>query len=136
MCSSDLILRPGGILFAAGLNRLCYIREQFRHSPEEILACRESHERHLTDSLLDPEMAPTIGFAHLTSRAEFRTLFNGTFEELALLATESFTGVWQAKLNQLSREQAEAWIDLVERTASWPEAFGMADHYLFVGRKP
>ena len=129
------ILRPGGILLAAGLNRLCYLREQFRHNPDLVLARRESHDRHVEDALLDPGMAPTVGFAHLTSRDEFRALFEDRFDELALLATESFTGVWQAKLNQLPPEQAEAWLDLVERTASWPEAFGMADHYLFAGRK-
>jgi hypothetical protein len=30
---------------------------------------------------------------------------------------------------------AEAWLDIVEATASQPEGLGCADHFLYVGRR-
>ncbi|MGH9934944.1 MAG: hypothetical protein ACREAM_01790 [Blastocatellia bacterium] len=37
-------------------------------------------------------------------------------------------------MNELSEAEAEAWLDLIEQTGTMPEAFGLADHYLYVGR--
>jgi ubiquinone/menaquinone biosynthesis C-methylase UbiE len=130
------VLRPGGLLFAAGINRLCYLREQFRNTPNEVLNRAEFHERHLRDGNLDPGHAPPIGYAHLTGIDEFRALFRGRFDEQTLLGLESFTGPWQAGLNNLAPEIAEAWLDLVEQTAETPEARGHSDHFLFIGKKP
>jgi ubiquinone/menaquinone biosynthesis C-methylase UbiE len=128
------VLRPGGLVFAAGINRLCYLREQFRNTPNEVLNRAEFHQRHLRDGNLDPVHAPTIGYAHLTGIEEFRALFRGRFDEVDLLGIESFTGPWQASLNNLAPEIAEAWLHLVEQTARTPEAIGHSDHFLFIGK--
>src|ERR1017187_9332445 len=82
------ILKPGGLLFAAGINRLPYLR----------------------DGNLDPEHAPPIGFAHLSTYAEFRASFAPEFEELALAGVESFSTAWQPTLNDLPLAEAEAWL--------------------------
>jgi SAM-dependent methyltransferase len=129
------VLRPGGLLFAAGINRLCYLREQFRSAPNELLNRAEFHAHHLRDGNLDPQHAPPIGYAHLTGIEEFRALFAGRFVEEDVLGVESFTGPWQASLNALAPEVAEAWVDLVEQTARTPEAIGHSDHFLFIGTK-
>jgi hypothetical protein len=107
------ILKPGGVLFAAGINRLSYLR----------------------DGNLDPEHAPPIGFAHLSPYAEFRALFADEYEELALTGVESFSTSWQGALNDLPPAEAEAWLDLIERTGQTAEGLGVSDHFLYVGRK-
>ncbi len=129
------VLKSGGVLVASGINRMAYLRDQFREHPQDVLARREFHARYLRDGNLDPEHAPPIGCAHMTGAADFRALF-GAFEPLAYLAVESFTGPWQAVWHGLHEAERAAWLDLVEATSAWPEAFGLADHYLFVGRKP
>jgi ubiquinone/menaquinone biosynthesis C-methylase UbiE len=129
------ILKPGGILFAAGVNRLAYLRDLFREHAEEILSRKDFHRRFLVDGRLDPENAPPIGYAHLTTVSEFRGLFAGTFEELALVGTDSFTTAWQGKLVDLRAEAKEAWLDLVEETGRSPEGLGKSDHFLFIGRR-
>jgi ubiquinone/menaquinone biosynthesis C-methylase UbiE len=129
------ILKPGGILFAAGVNRLAYLRDLFRENAQGILSRKEFHKRFLVDGKLDPEHAPPIGYAHLTTVAEFRALFAGAFEELVLAGTDSFTTVWQGKLVDLPAEAKEAWLDLVEETGRSPEGLGQSDHFLFIGRK-
>ena len=57
------------------------------------------------------------------------------FDELAFLGVESFTGPWQQALTALPAAEAEAWLDLVERTGGTAEGLGMSDHFLYVGCK-
>jgi 2-polyprenyl-3-methyl-5-hydroxy-6-metoxy-1,4-benzoquinol methylase len=129
------VLKPAGVLMAAGINRLDYLRDLFREAPQKILLRRDFIGRFLRDGNLNPEIAPPIGHAHLTTVEEFRRLFAEDFEELTLVAVESFSSPWQAKLNELSEAEAEVWLDLIEQTGTAPEAFGLADHYLYVGNK-
>jgi hypothetical protein len=84
---------------------------------------------------LRKHIAPPIGFAHLTTSAEFADLFTDQFARVALWGLESFTSPAQQKLLGLSEEDREAWLDIVERTASLPEALGYSDHFLYVGRR-
>ncbi|MFB2977398.1 class I SAM-dependent methyltransferase [Microseira sp. BLCC-F43] len=129
------ILKQGGILFAAGINRLTYLRELFREFPQLASARKEFHQQFLQDGNVDPEHAPPIGLAHLTTVAEFRQLFENKFEEISMLGVESFTGAFQKSLTELPESEVEAWLDLVEQTATTPEGLGMTDHFLYIGRK-
>ncbi len=129
------ILKPGGLLFAAGINRLSYLRDFFRLFPHVVLERRAFHEQYLRDGNLDPEHAPPIGFAHLSTYAGFRALFAPEFEELALTGVESFSTVWQPGLNDLPSAEAEAWLDLIERTGQTAEGLGCSDHFLYIGRR-
>jgi SAM-dependent methyltransferase len=129
------VLKPNGLLFAAGINRLAYLRDLFRGSPREVLARRDFHQQFLRDGNLDPEHAPPIGFAHLTTIAEFRDLVTDRFDELSMMGVESFAIIEQKILIELQEEEAKAWTDLIERTATMPEALGVSDHFLFIGRK-
>jgi SAM-dependent methyltransferase len=129
------ILKPGGWLFAAGINRLSYLRDLLRESPERVCGRQAFHQQYLRDGNLDPEHAAPIGFAHLTTVAEFRALFAHSFEEVALAGVESFSTAWQTRLNDLPPEQVGAWLDLIEATGQSAEGLGLSDHYLYVGRR-
>ncbi len=129
------ILKPGGVLLAAGINRLDYLRDLFREAPGKILMRRDFIRQYLRDGNLNSEIAPPIGHSHLTTVEEFRESFADDFEELTLVAVESFASPWQNSLNDLPKEEAEAWLDLIEQTGTMPEAFGLADHYLYVGKR-
>jgi SAM-dependent methyltransferase len=129
------ILKPGGTLFAAGVNRLAYLRDLFREDAGDVSNRTEFHREFLVDGRLDPEHAPPIGYAHLTTASEFRSLLQWPFQELALVGTESFTTAWQGQLAGLSQEARESWLDLVETTGVSPEGLGQSDHFLFIGRR-
>jgi ubiquinone/menaquinone biosynthesis C-methylase UbiE len=129
------VLKPGGIIFAAGVNRLALLRDAFRDAPETGARYRERRLRFLEDGRLDPEIAPPIGFAYLTTAAEFAELFPGEFDRIALWGLESFTSPAQEKLAHLSEEDREAWLEIVERTAALPESLGYSDHFLYVGSR-
>ncbi len=136
VAESSRLLKPGGVLFAAGINRLAYLRDFFRTDPHCVVDRREFHRAYLRDGKLDPQHAPPIGYAHLTTAAEFRELFRDGFEELALVGVESFTTAWQSQINELPREEAELWLDLVEATSETAEGLGRSDHFLYIGRRP
>ncbi len=129
------ILRVGGVLFAAGINRLAYLRDLFRDHPDQVLSRRDFHQEFLRDGNLDPEHAPPIGYANLTTAEAFRELFATDFDELALLGVESFLSIWQRQLVDLGEPVKQAWLDLIESTAATPEGLGVSDHFLFIGRK-
>jgi hypothetical protein len=93
------------------------------------------HQQYLRDGNLDPEHAPPIGYAHLTTAKDFLALFEGQFEQVAFLGVESFTAVWQNVFSELPEAEKELWLDLVEETGQTPEGIGQSDHFLFVGRK-
>ncbi len=129
------VLKPGGIIFATGVNKMALLRDAFRDAPESGARFREQRLRFLEDGQLNPEVAPPIGFAHLTTSAEFAGLFLTEFDRIALWGLESFTSPTQEKLLGLSEEDREAWFDIVEQTAPLPEALGFSDHFLYVGRR-
>jgi len=68
---SARILKKGGTLFAAGINRLAYLRDLLRMNFAPASGRVAFHQQYLRDGNLDPEHAPPIGWAHLTTAAEF-----------------------------------------------------------------
>jgi hypothetical protein len=106
------VLKQQGFLFAAGINRLTYLRGLFRESPAEVLSRVAFYPQFLRDGNVTPDQAPPIGHAQLTTVDEFQDLFAGQFEEVALLGVESFAGPWQQALTSLPRAEAKAWLDL------------------------
>ncbi|HEU4387718.1 MAG TPA: class I SAM-dependent methyltransferase, partial [Blastocatellia bacterium] len=92
------VLKPGGMIFAAGVNRLALLRDAFRDAPDSGERFRDRRLRFLDDGRVDPDTAPPIGFAHLTTVAEFIGLFADEFNQIALWGLESFTSPAQEKL--------------------------------------
>jgi len=132
---SARILKKGGTLFAAGINRLAYLRDLLRMNFAPASERVAFHQQYLRDGNLDPEHAPPIGWAHLTTAAEFLSLFEERFERGAFLGVESFTTMYQKTVSGLPAAEAELWLNLVEETGQTPEGIGQSDHFLFVGRK-
>lgn len=129
------VLAANGVVFAAGINRLAYLRDTFRQSPREGATRQGFHEAFLRDGNLDPQHAPPIGFAHLTSSTELRALMSMAFEEIALVGVESFTNLFQGSIKDVPVKDEHAWLDLVEQTGATPEGLGASDHFLYIGRK-
>ena len=128
-------LKPGGLLIAAGINRLSYLRDTLRDEPGDVLGRKHFHARFLLDGNLDPEHAPPIGYAHLSTPSEFRQLFAGLLEEVTLAGLESFASTEETKLLDLSHEAREEWLNLIETTGSTPEGLAQSDHFIYIGRK-
>lgn len=129
------ILKPNGKIFAAGINRLAYFREQFRSNTREVLSRQQFHQQFLQDGNADPQHMPPLGHAHLTNSQEFSQLFETSFQQIVLTGVESFTAPFPTTINHLSFLEREAWIDLIETTGTTLEGLGMSDHFLYIGQK-
>jgi ubiquinone/menaquinone biosynthesis C-methylase UbiE len=128
------ILRNGGLIFAAGINRMTMLSWIYSDGPENILEEIEWLAPFIkTGNFQAPEpgMPPTI---HMTTSAEFRADFT-TFHEIALVGVESFAQWHEENLPKLTPEQADAWLDLIEETGRMPEGLGLTGHFLYIGQK-
>lgn len=132
---SARILKRGGTLFAAGINRLSYLRDLLSMNFGPVSERVAFHQQYLRDGNLDPEHAPPIGYAHLTTARDFLALFKEQFEKVAFLGVESFTTPCQKMVSGLPPREAELWLDLVEETGQTTEGISQSDHFLYVGRK-
>jgi SAM-dependent methyltransferase len=148
------VLKPGGIVAAAGINRITFLRDMFR-SPDpysskffdaEFMAAQSfwlaNHDSQgfiagfLATGNLDPNHAPPIGVAHLTTIAEFRELLTSQFEEVVLTGTESFTSSWQDQWKSKPATDKAAWLEIIEATGKSVEGMAYSDHFLFIGMRP
>jgi ubiquinone/menaquinone biosynthesis C-methylase UbiE len=126
------ILRPGGLLFAAGVSRLAFLRDSFKSRPES------GHDRYAVRRALYESgqfgQDSFLNYSHLTTVAEFRQLFAEAFSEDVLVGVESFVSANRELMAQLPPDDAQAWLDLVELTGTTPEGIGQSDHFLYIGR--
>ncbi len=129
------ILRKGGLLFAAGINRMTMLSWIYKDGPGEILEEWEWLKPYVKTGNfppVEPEVPPTI---HLTTIAEFRADFTD-FQERALVGIESFAQGNEENLLTLTPEKAQVWLDLIEETGRTPEGLGMTGHFLYIGQNP
>jgi len=133
------VLKKGGIVFAAGVNKLAYFRDLLRGiaaSPSEVLKRKEFHKKYMSDGILTPEMAP-FGPAHLTTVEEFKDFFESSklFDTVSLVGTESFTVCQEEHFRKLQPDEKEFFLDLVQMTGETLGGIAMSDHFLFIGKK-
>jgi ubiquinone/menaquinone biosynthesis C-methylase UbiE len=131
------ILRSRGLVFAAGINLLTYLRDVIRDDPEDFARRRAFFVDQLfrDGNLTPPGEHPAM--MHVTTTAKLRADLAGAFEEVALIGVESFASKREGARAYLgaSPEARDALLDLVERTGTTPEGLGVTSHYLYIGRK-
>ena len=128
------ILRKGGFLFAAGINRMTMLDWMYSDGPESILEEREWLVPYMETGDMPTHEAGVPSIWHLTTIAEFRSDFT-CFQEIELIGVESFAQGHEENLLKLSPEQANAWLDLIEETGRMPEGLGITGHFLYIGQK-
>jgi SAM-dependent methyltransferase len=130
------LLRPGGLVFAAGINRLTYLRDVLRGDPDEFARRRAFFDGLFHDGNLSGAHGEPATM-HVTTVAELRGELSPTFEEVVLAGVESFASKAEGAAAYLaaSLTTREALLDLVERSGVTAEGLGVTSHYLYVGRK-
>lgn len=132
------VLRPGGILFAAFINR--YAGHFQAASRDPLLPLNEPHTSAsiLQTGKLAPPDAPKDSFtaymAHPTEVAPL--IWSSGFEHLETLNLEGLLGVNEAGVNALEGDAWEAWLAINWQAAHDPSLFGAGQHLLAVARRP
>lgn len=128
------VLRKGGLLFAAGINRMTMLRWIYSDGPESILEERVWLEPYVKTGNLTESEAGVPPIWHMATIAEFRAEFRD-FQEIVLAGVESFAQFNEENMLKLTPEQVEVWLDLIEETGRTPEGLGIAGHFLYIGQK-
>jgi 2-polyprenyl-3-methyl-5-hydroxy-6-metoxy-1,4-benzoquinol methylase len=128
------LLRPGGLVFAAGVNTLTYLRDVMRGDPDDF-GRRPAYflDRLPRDGNLETPDGQA-GTMHTTTVAAFRAELSPPFVEVVLAGVESFASKHEPEYLHTSPDTKMALLDLIERTATMPEGLGATSHYLFIGR--
>lgn len=130
------LLRRDGLIFAAGINLLTYLRNILQDDPEEFGRRRDFFLGQLFDDgnvALQPGQPAAM---HLTTVAELRAELGTVFEEITLVGVESFASkiIGRRAYLHATPVSREVLLDLVERTGTTPEGLGVTSHYLYIGR--
>jgi SAM-dependent methyltransferase len=86
------ILRPGGLVFAAGVNRITYLWDILHAAPESVASRAAFFDRYLQDGNFDPAIEGFPPTVHMATAAEFQGEPGTAFTQIVLKGTESFAG--------------------------------------------
>jgi len=130
------VLKPGAPVFAAFITRYAPILYAAAYEPE-MIKDENRLEEMLATGLLKAEVEGR-GFtdAYLAHPSEVKPFMEaGGFETLDVIACEGIVGTCEDKINVLTGEQWEGWVELNYRLGKDPTVWGAAYHLLYVGRK-
>lgn len=131
------VLRPGGICLASFISRYSVFRNAAKYEPEWLIRRREQAQEILASGT--SVVGENSGFtdAHFIHPTDVKPLLEGAgFESLDLIGVEALVDMIEEKVNELTGENWEAWVDLSYRAGRDPCLMGASSHLLWVGRKP
>jgi ubiquinone/menaquinone biosynthesis C-methylase UbiE len=132
------VLRPGGVLAAAFLNRTAPLRYVAKEESGRVLELYQPMinviERGYDDTF--PPADDDHFHAYFSHPAEIEPLLRGAgLEPIATYSAEGFVSMIDEAVNQAEGEAWDAWVDLNLRVASDPHLFLCAEHLLAFARK-
>lgn len=128
------VVRPGGVLFAVFLTRYCVLRWWSKHNPQQVLENRPSFELMLSEGhgrdlpgFTDAYLEHAAGVVPFMEAAGARTV--------SLVGCEGVMSMIRDRVQALSGEEWEYFVDLNYRLSTDPSTHGTAEHLLYVGTK-
>ena len=132
------VLRPGGVLLAAFINR--YAGHLHAVCRDPLLPLREAQasESILRTGKLAPRDDQLEAFvAYMAHPSEVSPLlWSSGFECLETLNLEGLVGGYESEVNALQGEAWDTWLAINWQAAHDPSLFGASQHRLAVGRRP
>lgn len=126
-------LRPGGLLFAAFINRYAFLVDIMKHEPESLLSSTNAQEI-IKSGINRREWGFTVAyFAH---PREIKPLMEGHgLSTLKLMSKEGITAPAELSINTLPKDPFQAWVDLCWQLAEDESLLGISEHLLYIGEK-
>lgn len=130
------VLKPEGLIFAAFITRYAPIRWAAKYEPELIIEDRETLVEVLISGRLRARPGGGFTDAYFIHPSEIKPLLEGEgFQTLDLIACEGLISMIEEKINELSGEPWERWVELNYRLGKDLSVHGGAEHLLYIGRK-
>lgn len=137
LCEARRVLKANGLLFAAFITKYAVLRWATKEEPNWIIKHPERLETLLSLGAL-PKRPDDTGFtsAYFAHPNEIKPLIESEgFDTLDLIACEGIISMIEGKINELTGEAFEAWVELNYKLGRDPSILGAAEHILYVGRK-
>lgn len=126
-------IRPGGLLFAAFINRYAFLVDIMKHEPESLLTSKNAHSI-IRDGINKGDWGFTQAwFAH--PRDIIPLMERHGLNTQKLMSKEGIAAPGELSINKLPREHFKAWEDLCWQLAEDPSLLGISEHLLYIGRK-
>ncbi len=128
------VLRPGGLLFAAHINRFALVFYMLINAPENIGPAMTEIEKILAIGVHEPEAGFTDAYFAAPAEAvpEMERL---GLKTRRFMSAEGFSIQCEERLKTLDADAFKIWIDLNWRLSAEPSLVGSAMHFLYVGEK-
>jgi len=132
------VLKPGGLLFAAFISRYAPLRYAAAHDPTWPLEHPGLLETLLTTGVLPPRGESDPEFvAHFAHPTEVIPLCQRAgFEVITVLGVEGLVSMIEDRVNALSGEAWDTWVNLNYRVAADSSIHGCVEHLLAIVVKP
>jgi ubiquinone/menaquinone biosynthesis C-methylase UbiE len=133
------VLKGNGLTFATFITRYAPLRWSAKNEPEWLSQGKELLETGVwRPSATGIPSKARVGFtsSYFVHPAEIRPLMerNG-FEDLDIIGCEGAISMIEERINELSGDEFDSWVDLNYRLGKDPSLHGAAEHLLYVGRK-
>lgn len=125
-------LMPGGLLFAAFINRYAFLIDIMRNEPESLLTSDNVQDLIRNGINYGPGFTQAW-FAH---PSEIKPLMEGhKLTTLKVMSAEGIVAPAELSINELPPDHFMAWEDLCWQLAEEESLLGISEHLLYVGKK-
>ena len=129
------VARPGGVVAATNITRYAAIRWWAKHDPMQVVDRSSVYE----DQIATGRTHDAVGFTdvYFMRPAELTAVFDEAgVEHIVTVACEGVLSMVSEKVIALEGAAWEHWADLNYRLGKDPDTHGLAEHLLYIGRKP
>jgi ubiquinone/menaquinone biosynthesis C-methylase UbiE len=130
------LLRHGGVIFASFITRYAPIRYVAKHDPRKLIERHRRYDRLLKSGVLRAHGEGHFTDAYFCHSHEIQPLMQrGGFTTMDIIACEGVTSMIDEKINVLTDEAWETWVETNYQLGRDQAIHGAAEHLLYVGRK-
>ena len=135
---SKRILKRNGLMFASFITRYAPVRWAARYEPASLYHVEFSKRILETGVWNARDDAYRFGKAdsYFARPSEVKPLMESMgFETLTTVGCESAVSMVDEKVNELSGDLFDAWVEVAYSMGKDPDAYGASEHLLYIGRK-
>lgn len=128
------VLKSGGEIFASFITRYAPLRDAAKYDPARIINKAAQHKEILETGVHRHPEAGGFTYAYFAHPSEIKPFMEEAgFKTLDLVACEGVVSMIEEKINELTGDLWDAWVDLNYRLGKDSTVHGTAEHLLYVG---
>lgn len=130
-------LQPGGLIFVSFISAYAPMIDYIKNYPENIVGFKKNLLQYLKngENIVSTDN-PGFTTAYFINPADIEDLMSGfNLRKKVITGIEGLTAQSEAKINSLSDEAYEEWLDIIYQTATNQFTWGACEHILYIGEK-